>query len=527
MPLSIWTRAGVALGLVAATLAGLATRAEEAPQGPGPAPANTYLGSVSCARCHAEDDLSRVIRFEPGTLGYVRRNEFATWREKDKHSVAFDKLSEPRGKEMARKLGVNVTERASGCLGCHSATPSEINNRDKTGGFYDPKEGVSCENCHGASSHWSTPHSLPAFRSTSTEDRERMGLIDLRLPDRQASQCLSCHVGNQAEGKVVTHAMYAVGHPPLPSIEVATFVESLPRHWDFDADKLASISGFKSTVKTPQAVAAVEQTRKDIEAQAPYRAGNLEKTRLSIVGAAVALRTSMRLVADEAKISGEPPVPGLGWPDYARFDCWSCHHDLKRDGWRQARGFDGPPGRPPLGEWPMVVVELGIEELTRTNPGSGALLAELKGHRKAVRDVVYRHPFGRRDPVAKAAGDFAAWSDVLVKRLATATYDEAAALRLLRRALARAEELTVDHDAARQIAWTVKILIADAGPSIDRTKIDPILKKLDDGLNLKLPAGRDHEIEAILGDFFLKVGDYEPAEFRARIKELAGLIPKE
>ena len=281
-------------------------------------------------------------------------------------------------------------------------------------------------------------------------------------------------------------------------------------------------------MKTPQAVAAVEQTRQDIENQAPYRAGNQEKTRLAVVGAAVALRTSMRLVADEALVSGEPPVPGLGWPDYARFDCWSCHHDLKRDGWRQARGFAGPPGRPPLAAWPMVVVELGIEELTRTNPGSGALLSELKGHRKAVQDVTNRSPFGRRDPLAKAAGEFAGWSDVLVKQLAAATFDETAALRLLRRALARAEELTVDYDAARQVAWTIKILIADSGPAIpDRARLEPILKKLDDGLKLTLPAGRDHQIEAILGDFFLKVGDYEPSDFHAQIKELAALIPKE
>jgi len=87
--------------------------------------------------------------------------------------------------------------------------------------------------------------------------------------------------------------------------------------------------------------------------------------------------------------------------------------------------------------------------------------------------------------------------------------------------------LTVDYDTARHIAWTVKILVEDAGMKrADRDKLDPILIQLDDGLRLSLPAGRDHEIEAILGDFYHKVGDYEPAEFRARMKELERLIPK-
>jgi len=503
--LSWWKRGGMALGLLAATLAGVAARprpghsAEPEAAAQNPAAVNSYRGSKSCARCHNIKDAASI---EEATRGFVRMNEFATWREKDKHSIAYDKLSGPRGLEMARKLGVDIGRRESGCLGCHSATPSEFNDLNK-GGLFDAKEGVSCENCHGPSSNWSEPHSYASFRPTGTSDREKIGLIDLRLPARQAGQCLSCHVGDSPEGKVVTHAMYAVGHPPLPSIEVATFVESIPRHWDLDADKPPKI-----------------------RRQAGHVEGTREKTRLAIVGAAVALQMSMRLVADEAKAIGEPTVPGLGWPDYARFDCWSCHHDLKRDGWRQARVSDGPPGRAPLAEWPLALVELGIEELARANPGAKALGAELQGHRKAIRDEVNARPFGRRARLSRAAGEFAAWSDVLVKQLAAAPYDEAAAHRLLRRALVRAEEFTVDYDAARHIAWTVKILVEDAGARIgDRRRIDPVLRKLDDGLSLILPAGRDHEIESLLGEFFLKVGDYEPAEFRARMKELAELLP--
>jgi len=402
MPDLSWCkRIGMALGFLAASMIGLAAgprRGHSAePAKSAAAEPNAYRGSRSCQRCHNITDPGGV---QAENRGFVRMNEFATWRAKDKHSIAYDKLSSPRGLVMARKLGIDIGNRESGCLGCHSATPTESDELNK-GGLFDPKEGVSCENCHGPSSNWAEPHSYKEFRSRSAADREKIGLIDLRSPTRQAGQCLSCHVGDAAEGKVVTHAMYAVGHPPLPSIEVATFVESIPRHWDLDADKPIQI-----------------------RQQAGFVEGTKERTRLALVGAAVALQKSMRLVADEAKIKGEHPVPGLGWPDYARFDCWSCHHDLKRDGWRQTRGFEGPPGRAPLAEWPLALVELGIEELARGNPGAGDVLAELQDHRKAVRDEISAHPFGRRASLTNSAGGFATWSDALIQRLAAGKYDE-------------------------------------------------------------------------------------------------------
>ena len=183
----------------------------------------------------------------------------------------------------------------------------------------------------------------PSFRKTPPAERERIGLFDLRSPARQADQCLSCHIGNANEGKVVTHDMYAAGHPPLPSIEVATFSDLIPRHWWLLAEK---------------------KIREGPQGRRATRTGEQERTRLALVGAAVAPQD-----LDEApgrrdpRPTGTAAVPGLDWPDYARFDCWSCHHDLKRESWRQARGFTGSPGRPPISEWPLAMVELGIDRL--------------------------------------------------------------------------------------------------------------------------------------------------------------------
>ena len=58
------------------------------------------------------------------------------------------------------------------------------------------------------------------------------------IPSNAHKLCLSCHVGNAAQGKVITHAMYAAGHPPLPAMDIATFALNQPQHWRDAADVL-------------------------------------------------------------------------------------------------------------------------------------------------------------------------------------------------------------------------------------------------------------------------------------------------
>ena len=70
--LTRWKRRALILAGLLSTLAISAAlvrpiRSAEA-RGPSQVPPtpNAYLGSASCARCHDETDLSRVIRNEPG-----------------------------------------------------------------------------------------------------------------------------------------------------------------------------------------------------------------------------------------------------------------------------------------------------------------------------------------------------------------------------------------------------------------------------------------------------------------------------
>jgi Cytochrome c554 and c-prime len=504
--LTWWKWATMCVGIVLASLATLAAEPRgmsESETSPVVQDENKiqYQGSTSCERCHnnGNQDLQPLP-----TKYFVKYDEFTTWKQKDKHSLAYSNLLRPRGKRMATLLNADVTKFATGCIGCHGAGEAEQKNRGENNTF-DMNEGVSCENCHGPSSQWYLTHADPRFRNKSTADREKIGMIDLRSPAAQSTQCLTCHIGNSEEGKVVTHEMYAAGHPPLPSIEVATFSDVIPRHW--------WLVGEKPSEKVRQAAGFVEGTK--------------ERTRLSLVGAVVALKTSMKLLSDETKVKDGSTIPGLTWPDYARFDCWSCHHDLKRESWRQARGYQAAPGRPPISEWPLTIVELAIARLSFDDPTAKVLLGELQGHQKAVLDESTARPYGRKVAMAAAAEKFAAWTDVLTKRLSSATYDEAVSARLLRTLVENAGEKLVDYDAARQIAWTIKILVADSGSKLtNRPAIEEVLKKFDASLKLELPAGRDFEIEDQLSKGLQVIGDYGPATFQQHLKELLALLPQ-
>jgi hypothetical protein len=501
-----WKRALVVVAATLAATAGLSSgphpvRSAEPPMPEGQAPAAKqfhYFGSFTCsnAGCHGSapdytKEQNKIYK------DFIHFDEYPRWMEQDKHRLAFDNLKEERGRKMESLLKKDVTDRATGCLGCHSASPDELSNRQQ-GDQFKPQEGVSCENCHGAYEGWDTAHRQVSFRELDAAKRLEKGNIDVRVPEIQANQCLSCHIGSEADGKVVTHEMYAAGHPPLPSIEVATFTEFIPRHWKLAAEK------------DPKYYSVLH-----------YQKGQLEQTKLAMVGAAVALRTSMRLLADETTSS--KPIPGLGFPDFARYDCWSCHHDLKRDSWRQQRGYDyvPAPGRVPVAEWPVAIVELGIEFLNKPD-----LQAKLEDYRKAIRDQADTRPFGQKTKLASTADEFAKWADKeLVQALAGASYERPTALKLLKILVAKAQKSTPDYDSARLVGWMIELLVKEAGPDLaKRDKIQPVIDRLDKGLRLRLPKGRDLVIEKKLGEALTIIGDYEPKDFQRDLKELGELL---
>ncbi len=459
-----------------------------------------YYGAKSCIACH------RPGNFEgyPESAEHVKLTEYAIWRNEDKHSLAFEMLSGTRGKAMSSRLGLDVTKRETGCLGCHSASPAEIRDRAKQGDAFTPSDGVSCENCHGPAEKWNGPHFQSDWREKSPEEKASLGMNDLRDPVRQAAKCQSCHVGNVEEGKVVTHAMYAVGHPPLPSIDVAFFGDRIPRHWRMLDEK-------------PQPQQKLNYYKAE---------GSFERSRLAIVGSGMALNATMKLMGEETR-GVDSKTPGLAWPDYARFDCASCHHELERPSWRQERGFDGPPGRPVLNRWPLVLLSLGIDRLTQDDPKAKSLFDELKAHEASLAAITRARPFGRKDELVAATGAFANWAEGLSVKLSKVKFDDKSIRGMLHKLLTEASDSDLDYEAARYVAWTASSFLKDLNrdPMTDE-RIKPIFARLVSSLHLDLPTGQKAKIEDSLPNALQTMGDYNPRQFRADLKELLPLLPQ-
>jgi len=202
---------------------------------------------------------------------FVERQEYKTWATVDRHSRAFDDLTGDIGKRIGDRLGIDP-EQAPECLACHGTTGVE------TAATFDPHDGVSCELCHGAAQAWLGPHAAPAWKKMSPGEKERLGLRDLTTPGKRAALCVGCHIGGP--GRDITHAMMAAGHPPL-EFDLAAFLQAMPPHWE---------------EKTPASPATTWV--EGIKAESAARLGQLSRA---------------------ARLD-------YGWPEFAVFDCWSCHH---------------------------------------------------------------------------------------------------------------------------------------------------------------------------------------------------------
>jgi hypothetical protein len=113
--------------------------------------------------------------------------------------------------------------------GCHAMDNLSKENLEKGADRgLNPRDGVSYGGCHCPSSEWNGLHTQLKWRERSPQQKYEKGMRDLRDPTVRARLCMSCHIGNAAEGKVVSHAMFAAGHPPLPPIEIATFSKNEP-----------------------------------------------------------------------------------------------------------------------------------------------------------------------------------------------------------------------------------------------------------------------------------------------------------
>ncbi len=256
---------------------------------------NKFMGADSCgsSNCHG----GSKPRAREGIN--INQNEYSIWFSRDAHRKAFDVLLKPDSRQIARNLRLpDPPDESEKCLVCHTTfVPAALWGKD-----FDFSDGVSCESCHGAAEQWLGPHTQTDWNDDKAADT---GMNDTKNLFARAELCLSCHIGDST--KTVDHELIAAGHPDLSRFEFDTYLSFMPPHW-----------------------------RKDDE-------NEWDGTKVWTVGQATALKQSMDQLARRAGNQSWNP-----WPEFAEFNCYSCHHDLENDSWRQKMGYSGQtPGFPP------------------------------------------------------------------------------------------------------------------------------------------------------------------------------------
>jgi len=442
----------LALAITAGTVVA-ANRLESArgnlPRPPAQVPMATQqfdmaFDSKSCVGCHSTELPPYTAQ---RSYELIPKDPYVTWSGPDPHSRAFTRITPLPENTIAARMretfGPQMHERHD-CLVCHAV------DHDPTKPLAEKKfawsSGVGCEACHGVAANWFATHHLPPWRKkapSGPDSKETAGLIDLRDPVTRSAKCASCHVGNAAEGKIVTHEMYAAGHPPLMPFEAATFYRDQPAHGLLP----------ENTPYFQKPDAGV-----DVEKNFHYRPNEVSAARHIATGALVNLRESARLIADEAKKPGAL--------DFAHFNCYACHHELTLPSARQDRGYPGVAGRPRIRPLPTELVEAVLTHAESQGQAANRV-GQLHAKIKALNDAVTDQPFGDAPKVAAAADDLRMWADDCLKEIDAVKYTPEAVAALARQIAAKPAH-PWDYDAAQLMTWAGRALKADLPSYLDQ-----------------------------------------------------------
>jgi hypothetical protein len=443
------------------------------------------VGAQVCARCH--DRASA----DPDAI--CRCTEMRTWKERDRHALAYLALVSEQGREIGQRLARDVSHDAA-CLACHAVETSLETDRS----YHPEQEGVTCVLCHGAYPNWIYEHGSDVvaqrdrWRKLTSSQKERdYGMYDLWDPGRRAERCASCHIGGP--GKFVTHEMYATGHPPLPSFEVSQWCQQMPRHWQLMSEKppaVRRLMGFDDQM------------------------ARAELSELVSRGSVATLHQAVKLVEDQA-LRARQNDSAL---DLAVFDCYACHHDLKlpasdQPSWRQQRGYHGVPGRPPMRIWPWALASATIANSARDgHHADWTAAAQIDSNR--LLDSFAARPFGDPARISEAAGMLASRLDLMRQAMARSWNDQRArafAADICSAGLARR---FADFDEARSIAWALTTLHQD------RRLLFPDVETTLRAMNVELGLNVAEKAEKID-----RLNDYNPVRFERELETLLKTLP--
>ncbi len=388
-----------------------------------------WVGTASCAAaaCHAGN----------GPKG-AARSEYTTWAIHDPHGKGFSVLHNDKSARIAANLGRGKKAYDDAlCLNCH-VHPDWAGG--KHGERFAKEDGVGCESCHGPAGDWVAVHYLDDWKTKKPAEKEKLGLQDTKDLLKRGQACVTCHVG--APGNDVNHDLIGAGHPRL-NFEFGAYQAVLPRHWS-DSEDLKRYP--------------------DLQART-WRLGQV-----------LSAEAAVRLLAHRAEDEKLP------WPEFAEYDCYACHHDLKAKSRRQSEEhYAGRmPGLLPWGGWYTAVLPQAVDASVKEP------LADLKKAMQVPypdRDAVVKHARAILRELQGLSAEImkspTPGPDDLLERfkkvarngdaLAAGNWDEAAQLYLALAAL---------HHARR-----------DAEPGKPLTDLQNTLKQM--GSELRFPAGFD------------------------------------
>lgn len=412
-----------ALALLLA-LAGPSARSSTAASG-------QHLGVASCASslCHGS---------AKATTAYsVAQNEYVTWSHFDPHAGAYRALVDERGAAIARRLGLPNAYQAKVCLDCHADNVAQ----EARGPRFQITDGVGCESCHGAAEGWIASHDdVPGVRHT---DNLAHGLRALEEPAVRVEVCLDCHVGSA--DRFATHRMMAAGHPRL-AFELETFTELWRtsggrEHYRVDADYWVRKGGADA---------------RPVTSSATWSTGLF----------ATATR-KLDLLAGP-RFAGSSLVP-----EFALFNCYSCHRTMRLARWRDKGDADVDPGDLKFDDGSLRMIEALVGS-TGTVDRAGELHALIRAWQRSAG--------GDREHAAAATSELTRWIGEERRRAAGRGLDAAQARAALRSiAQAAHQGQFADYASAEQAAMGSVILLLESGGTVKRSpSVDELFDALTD-----------------------------------------------
>jgi hypothetical protein len=388
----------------------------------------TGAGSCASVACHGGSGLI-------GSKG----SEYTIWAESDPHAKAYAVLYDRQSYRIVKNLQGANAEPAQNrvCLSCHAANATDIEIGLRLGAADD----FGCESCHGPARKWLATHYLPGWKRLTAAQKADLGMRPTKSIAERAQVCVDCHVGSA--NRDVNHDLIAAGHPRL-NFEFGSYLAVLPKHWSEQEDK----------ARYP-----------DLEAQA------------WAIGQVVAARAALDLLAYRAGRQDKP------WPEFAEYDCFACHHELREPSGRQNRGSsDRHPGALAWSSWYYSMLPQALESRTGRIPRE--IVTSLRGI-----DQEMSRPYPDRKRVVSEARGVSALLDPEIEKEGVPHFRDPTKLRGLFDSVARKDLIPAEtRDQAAQRYLASAALYHSLG---DLGHPDPQLKALVRSMRarLDLPSG--------------------------------------